>query len=354
MAFTTNPKERIQFNRGFILKMKARANDLMAAGQAISDDELILYILGGLGPEFESIIVNLTSRESLTLQEVQYLLQTYEMKLENLSASAMLDISNSTAANMVHKESQSVFSGHLGFQYNNRGRNFNLGRVRSYSQTGSNNTPQQFGGDKAYQQFGRFGKPMCQICGKAGHIALKCYHRFDLSYQTTFASASHVFHNDSSESREAYVASPHTVQDEAWYLDSGATHHVTANGELLVSKSEYSGTGTLTIGDGSKLPISHIGTATLPSPKSLALKNILLVSSIAKNLISISKFTRDNNVIVEFSLKGPVEATEEASRYEYSSSSNHLLSLSNDLQQTCNRKSLSLVSSHVSHCVSCV
>ena len=334
--------------------MKARANDLMAAGQAISDDELILYILGGLGPEFESIIVNLTSRESLTLQEVQYLLQTYEMKLENLSASAMLDISNSTAANMVHKESQSVFSGHLGFQYNNRGRNFNLGRVRSYSQTGSNNTPQQFGGDKAYQQFGRFGKPMCQICGKAGHIALKCYHRFDLSYQTTFASASHVFHNDSSESREAYVASPHIVQDEAWYLDSGATHHVTANGELLVSKSEYSGTGTLTIGDGSKLPISHIGTATLPSPKSLALKNILLVSSIAKNLISISKFTRDNNVIVEFSLKGPVEATEEASRYEYSSSSNHLLSLSNDLQQTCNRKSLSLVSSHVSHCVSCV
>ena len=46
-----------------ILKMKARANDLRAAGQAKSDDELILYILGGSGPEFESIIVNLTSRE---------------------------------------------------------------------------------------------------------------------------------------------------------------------------------------------------------------------------------------------------------------------------------------------------
>ena len=34
----------------YILKMKARANDLLVAGQAISDDELILYILGGLGP----------------------------------------------------------------------------------------------------------------------------------------------------------------------------------------------------------------------------------------------------------------------------------------------------------------
>ena len=49
-----------------------------------------------------------------------------------------------------------------------------------------------------------------------------------------------------------------------------------------------------------------------------------------------------------------VEETKEASRYKYSSSSNHLFSLSNDLQQTCNKKSLNSVSSHVSHCISCV
>ena len=49
-----------------------------------------------------------------------------------------------------------------------------------------------------------------------------------------------------------------------------------------------------------------------------------------------------------------IKAIEEASRYKYSSSSNHLFSLSNDLQQTYNRKSLSSVNSHVSHCISCV
>ena len=38
-----------------ILKMKSLATSLMAAGQQISDDELVLYILG----EFESVIVNL-------------------------------------------------------------------------------------------------------------------------------------------------------------------------------------------------------------------------------------------------------------------------------------------------------
>ena len=36
------------------------------------------------------------------------------------------------------------------------------------------------------------------------------------------------------------------------------------------------------------------------SPKSLALRNILLVPSITKNLISFSKFLVDKNVIMEF------------------------------------------------------
>ena len=49
----------------YILKMKGIAHDIMAAGQHISDDELILYILGGLGSDFESVVVNLTSRDAL-------------------------------------------------------------------------------------------------------------------------------------------------------------------------------------------------------------------------------------------------------------------------------------------------
>ena len=80
----------------YILKMKSLAMSLMADGQQITDDELILYILGGLGSEFEAVIVNLTSRESITLQEVQYILQTHEMRLETLSAATTVDLSISS------------------------------------------------------------------------------------------------------------------------------------------------------------------------------------------------------------------------------------------------------------------
>ena len=66
------------------------------------------------------------------------------------------------------------------------------------------------------------------------------------------------------------------------------------------SKTEYTGHGKLAVGDGSTLSIPHIGTSYLPTCKPLILIRLFLVPSIKKNLISISKFTSDNDVIVEF------------------------------------------------------
>ena len=106
--------------------------------------------------------------------------------------------------------------------------------------------------------------------------------------------------NPSTQSTQAYIATTAFVQDPAWYLDSGAAHHTTSNPTSLSSKSEYKGLGMLTVGNGTSLPISHIGNSYLSTSKLLHLRNILLVPSIKKNLISISKFTIDNNVIVEF------------------------------------------------------
>ena len=54
--------------------------------------------------------------------------------------------------------------------------------------------------------------------------------------------------------------------------------------------------------NGNRLHISHVGSSTLKISGSvpLLLKNVLHVPDIAKNLISISKLTHDNDVLVEF------------------------------------------------------
>jgi hypothetical protein len=47
--------------------------------------------------------------------------------------------------------------------------------------------------------------------------------------------------------------------------------------------------------------ISHIGQAIIPTPsKILHLHNVLHVPSVKKNLLSVPRFTHDNNVLVEF------------------------------------------------------
>ena len=55
----------------YVLKMRNIANMLSTLGKPTPDEDLILYILGGLGPEFETIVVNITSRfEAISLQEL--------------------------------------------------------------------------------------------------------------------------------------------------------------------------------------------------------------------------------------------------------------------------------------------
>ena len=81
----------------YFLKMKTIAQDLMLAGQSVSDDELVLYILEGLGSEFDSVVVNLTSKDPVTLPEAQFLLQTQELRLETLNTNPIVDVSHATA-----------------------------------------------------------------------------------------------------------------------------------------------------------------------------------------------------------------------------------------------------------------
>ena len=80
------------------------------------------------------------------------------------------------------------------------------------------------------------------------------------------------------------------VVDPAWYVDSGATNHVTNQLGRMQAATEYLGNQKLTVGSGQGLPIQHIGHSFLcTSNKTILLKNILHVPSITKNLFKCLK-----------------------------------------------------------------
>ena len=69
--------------------------------------------------------------------------------------------------------------------------------------------------------------------------------------------------------------------NQEWYLDSGATNHVTSDLSNLNIQADYKGKNKLIVGNGSSLPILHIGDSTLKdNQKNLLLKNIMHVPNI--------------------------------------------------------------------------
>ncbi|KAF7827122.1 Retrovirus-related Pol polyprotein from transposon TNT 1-94 [Senna tora] len=141
---------------------------------------------------------------------------------------------------------------------------------------------------------------VCQLCNRPGHTVMQCYQRFNAGFQpfATNPSSNQV----RGQANVAAVTAPYF--DGGWYPDSGASSHVTADYTNLAESSDYNGGDQLIVGNGKGLTINHIGHSTIVSNfkphTSLFLHSLLHVPQITKNLISVSKFSRDNKVFFEF------------------------------------------------------
>lgn len=92
--------------------------------------------------------------------------------------------------------------------------------------------------------------------------------------------------------------------DQWWYPNSGASHHVTLDASNLFDTISLHGSELVFMGNDQGLSINSVGSMFFPLPNypnmSLTLQNLLLVPYITKNLMSVSKFTQDNNAFFEF------------------------------------------------------
>ncbi|TXG52621.1 hypothetical protein EZV62_021790 [Acer yangbiense] len=247
--------------REYLSKMKSLSDALASVGHSLSQEDQVSNITNGLGAEYESVIVSVTSRvEPFTVSEVTALLLAHEKRIESYS----LNPDGSTpSANLAFNNGQKKqnITGSQNFKPNqytynqqfqgNRGK----GRGRGHGNGGrgwSNN------------------KPQCQLCGKFGHIVQKCYHRFDPFYtgfpseSNSSGSSSGSFGNFGGNSGgssgnsgsqgfypSANVAAQDSMNDNnTWFPDSGATNHVTSAFSNLNVGSTYHGNSKLQMGNG--------------------------------------------------------------------------------------------------------
>ena len=139
------------------------------------------------------------------------------------------------------------------------------------------------------------------MCGKFGHVSLKCYHRFDIAFTSSNNSPS-VSLPISLAPLQAMLASFSNSHDN-WFFDTEATHHLSNDiNQLTADVQPYMGSDQVAIGDGNSLPIlrtsnnKHFPT----SSQQFSLRHVLHVPQLSTDLISVSRFCTDNNVFFEF------------------------------------------------------
>ena len=87
----------------------------------------------------------------------------------------------------------------------------------------------------------------------------------------------------SSDDFTANCATSSQGKNHKWLVDSSISHNMTTNLSNLSINSEYDGTNEVVIGDGSGLPVSHIGSLSLASSNLVVhLRDTLCVPTIQK------------------------------------------------------------------------
>lgn len=177
----------------YFWKIKGIATELAVANEILRDDEVIAYLPAGVPTEYDLFVTSLTTRtEPTSLDDVYAHLLAFEARQLQHITDMQLNIGSS--ANYV---------GRGGRGNHGRGRG---GRGRSWGRGGAPRSSDR-------SNMTSLSQPICQICGKTGHTAVRCWYRNDESYNEDPPSA--------------VVASTLYTVDTNWYNDIGATDHIT-------------------------------------------------------------------------------------------------------------------------------
>ncbi|KAF8052096.1 hypothetical protein N665_1611s0009 [Sinapis alba] len=210
----------------------------------------IFGFLNGLGREYDPITTviqsSLTKFPQPTFNDVVSEVQGFELKLKSYEANETVTPHLAFAAQTT-QQSQGDKTAAPSYNPNYRGRGRNNFRGRGgYTSRGRGFVQHQSQPNASGE------RPVCQICGRTGHTALKCYNRFDNNYQGN-----------------AYTLVRVDESGREWYPDSGASVHVTSSPQNLQTAHPYEGTDAVMVGDGAYLPVTHVGSTTITTPSEI-------------------------------------------------------------------------------------
>ncbi|XP_073362953.1 uncharacterized protein [Aegilops tauschii subsp. strangulata] len=217
----------------YVGKVRTLCDELVASGKKVDEEDVVSHILAGLDEEFDPVVSAMCSRvEPVKVPELYSQLLSFETRM-NLRGG-----SSESSANAVGRGRSNNRNGGGGSGDHGRGRQ---GGGGDRGRSNSSRPPNRGGGSGGGGNYNNnpTTKLTCQICGKVGHPAWKCWKRYDSAYQ-------------GGEERSANMTAPQYGVDTNWYMDSGATDHITGDLEKLTVRERYTDNDQIHAANGSE------------------------------------------------------------------------------------------------------
>jgi hypothetical protein len=148
----------------------------------------------------------------------------------------------------------------------------------------------------------------CYSCGGPGHFARDCWNtnssvnfvHVDHSYPNTPDPNTTVFSENYVGAVDHSAAAAFTdYYDDQWYVDSGATSHVTGQQATLELVHDNSMGHTVTTADGGNHQVSGIGSTTVNTTSGgINLNRVLYVPALRRSLMSVGSLADEGHVLI--------------------------------------------------------
>nr|XP_016498969.1 PREDICTED: uncharacterized protein LOC107817626 isoform X2 [Nicotiana tabacum] len=239
----------------YVHRLKTIADSLNSIGNPILETDLVLQILSVLPSDYMPVSTSISTRITVpSFTDTHSLLSLHEAQLSNFSATN-LDLSVTAFVAKQHSTPHGRGRNNNGGRNSNGGRGMGLnnpGFYKNFSTPSPNLSPRPRSpsilGPASYSSFPSshmHATVQCQLCFQYNHSARKCP-----------SLGPNKFISDLQSPPTHSYAMP---SDAHWYVDTGASSHMTPNPGNVSSVLPYNGTDRVVVGNGTQLPISYTG-----------------------------------------------------------------------------------------------
>ncbi|XP_074355190.1 uncharacterized protein LOC141693900 [Apium graveolens] len=252
----------------FVTRVKAITNDMKRNGESLDDVQVMEKLLRSLTRKFDYVVTSIEDSNDLSTISIDELvgsLQAHEQRMNQYDDASHLEKALQSKVSIGDNSGCSSYVRGRGGYRGGRGRgrqSFNRGQNSEGYQPSGHGQNFRGRGRSGFQR-GDKSQFQCYNCNKFGHFSYEC-RAPKVEERSHFAVVK--------EDKDVGTAMSLTYKGDernkknVWYLDSGASNHMTGHKELFMEIDDTI-SGEVTFGDSSKIPVKGKGTVTIMSKK---------------------------------------------------------------------------------------